>query len=144
MRDLGFLGKRRSGNGFPCLAPRRLVVRRAISDFWEGIRRCSSFRGLVVLAAILGAASLGGCKGGGSSPTDPSNAYAYANWNCNNQQQCIDVIGHNTGSAGPFCSFTACDAWKAQFFQGANCASVNQYQIWNAPSPGSACSNYPN
>ena len=72
-------------------------------------------------------------SGGGGGGT----GYTYANWNCNNQSQCISVVGHNTGSAGPFCSPTACNAWRISNFNGATCTAQPSYTIYSAPAPGS-------
>jgi pimeloyl-ACP methyl ester carboxylesterase len=106
--------------------------------------------------STFGGWSGGGCSGTGSCTiTMNSNMtviaifnlsgsnYTYANWNCNNQSQCIAVMGHNVGSAGPFCSPTACDAWRKAFFTGATCTAQPMYPIYSAPPPGT-CSNYPN
>jgi hypothetical protein len=72
-----------------------------------------------------------------------ASGYYYANWNCNNQSQCIANLGHNVGSAGPFCSPASCAAWRQAFFFGATCDAQANYTIYNAPPPGT-CSNYPN
>jgi pimeloyl-ACP methyl ester carboxylesterase len=107
--------------------------------------------------SIFGGWSGGGCSGTGScTVTMNSNMtitavfnslsasnYTYANWNCNNQSQCVAVMGHNVGSAGPFCSPTACDAWRKAFFSGATCTAQPAYPIYSAP-PAGTCSNYPN
>ena len=75
--------------------------------------------------------------------TGGDSGYTYANWNCNGGPQCISVMGHDVGSAGPFCSSTACDAWRREFFSSATCTTQPLYPIYAAPPPGT-CSNYPN
>ena len=78
-----------------------------------------------------------------ATPTPaPATTNVYANWTCNNQSQCISVLGHNTGSAGPFCSVTACQNWGKAFILGT-CDARPLYPIYNAPTSGT-CSNYPN
>jgi hypothetical protein len=72
MRGRNFLLGRCSGHGFPGLARRLLAIRQSISGFRGGVRRSAAFRSLIVLVAILGAAPVGGCGGGGSSPTQPA------------------------------------------------------------------------
>lgn len=76
----------------------------------------------------------------GSSSSSSSN-WIYANWTCNNSSQCITVRGHAMGSAGPFCSVSACTAWNAANGTGT-CTSQPQYptMIWNYP-PAGTCSN---
>jgi hypothetical protein len=75
----------------------------------------------------------------GSSSSSNSN-WVYANWTCNNSSQCIAVRGHAMGSAGPFCSVSACTAWYTSYGLGT-CTSQPQYptMIWNYP-PAGTCS----
>lgn len=68
---------------------------------------------------------------GGSGAT-----YYYSNWTCNNQSGCIADMGHNTGSAGPFCSAQACAAWNASYIHSATCDTQANYPIYNAPPAG--------
>jgi hypothetical protein len=64
-----------------------------------------------------------------------ASGYYYANWDCHNQSQCIAVIGHNVGSAGPFCSFAGCTTWKT-YFSGATCDEQPLYSIYFPPASG--------
>lgn len=69
--------------------------------------------------------------------TGPTSTLYYANWNCNNQSQCIAVLGHNVGSAGPFCTQAPCDKWRQTYFYGATCdVGTAKYAIYNAPAAG--------
>lgn len=70
-----------------------------------------------------------------TTPPPSTNSYLYANWTCNNQAQCIAVMGHNTGSAGPFCSVASCQAWEKAYIAGT-CDSQPFYPIYNAPPTG--------
>lgn len=74
----------------------------------------------------------GGSTGGGT--------YYYANWNCNNVSGCIAGMGHNTGSAGPFCTQSACTKWTSTYIQSARCDTSASYPIYNAP-PAGTCQN---
>src|SRR6185436_19778532 len=65
-----------------------------------------------------------------------ASGYYYANWDCHNQSQCIDVIGHNVGSAGPFCSSAACTTWRNTYFFGATCDAQPLYPIYYPPASG--------
>ncbi|HTR76969.1 MAG TPA: hypothetical protein VMH39_02625 [Gemmatimonadaceae bacterium] len=74
-----------------------------------------------------------------SSPTSTSSSssYFYSNWSCGNQSQCIAVMGHNVGSAGPFCSEANCLAWNKTYIPGtSSCNASAAYPIYNAPSSG--------
>ena len=104
------------------------------------IGRPSPLRYLFLLPVVaLGVASI--LATNPSSVTQPSNTWYYANWNCNNVSGCIADMGHNTGSAGPFCSTTPCDAWKQAYIISATCGPTAAYPIYNAPAAGT-CSNY--
>ena len=65
----------------------------------------------------------------------------YANWSCGASNQCAAVMGGSFGSAGPFCSLTACQNWGNQFIPfGYACAT----QATHSPRPGgSQCNNFP-
>jgi hypothetical protein len=69
------------------------------------------------------------------SPPVTTKAYFYANWTCNNSSQCIAVMGHNTGSAGPFCSVSTCQTWEKTYIAGT-CDSQPLYPIYNYPPAG--------
>lgn len=87
------------------------------------------------LALIAAAVAVSAC----AMPTTgtSSNGYVYNNWSCGNQSQCIAVMGHNVGSAGPFCTRSACMAWGQQYIPGAyGCNASAAYPIYNAPPSG--------
>jgi len=71
------------------------------------------------------------------------NGYTYANWDCNNVGGCIDQLGHDVGSAGPFCTAASCAAWAYDHFAAATCTAQPTYPVYYYPPPGT-CSNYPN
>lgn len=74
-----------------------------------------------------------------TNPADatPSAAgYLFASWNCGSSTQCANVMGHATGSAGPFCTRPACDKWRQTYFVGATCDAAPRYTVWaQAPKP---------
>jgi hypothetical protein len=72
----------------------------------------------------------------GVTVTGGGSGYTYSNWDCKGQSQCIAVVGHNLGSAGPFCSPAACSAWQKTHISGS-CTAQPLYTIYNAPAPGS-------
>ena len=79
-----------------------------------------------------------GCGSSDYNSSSNSNSYYYNNWSCANISQCISVMGHNFGSAGPFCSYSACQAWGNQYVQGSySCNSTAIYSIYNSPASGS-------
>lgn len=67
-------------------------------------------------------------------------SYYYANWSCNNQSGCIAGMGHNVGSAGPFCTSSACQAWVNTYIHTATCDQQASYPVYNAP-PAGTCQN---
>jgi hypothetical protein len=92
----------------------------------------SFFGTLAVLAAV---AFVFAC----SAPTTATNStnFVYNNWSCGNQSQCIAVMGHNVGSAGPFCTRPPCLAWGQRYIPGAySCNATAAYPIYNAPPAG--------
>jgi hypothetical protein len=124
----------------------------ATSVFINGVRQpVSGSVALSIAAAGTYAYTLTASGPGGTTTarvtvtvTGGGSGYTYANWNCNGGPQCISVMGHDVGSAGPFCSSTACDAWRREFFPGATCTAQPLYPVYAQPPPGSSCSNYPN
>jgi hypothetical protein len=85
------------------------------------------------LSAILGVAMLltaCGSSGGASGEW-------YANWSCGSVASCISVMGHNLGSAGPFCTEADCRAWAQQLVPGTfDCTETPTYTVYQAPEPG--------
>ncbi len=75
----------------------------------------------------------------GISPTAPAPTEYFANWTCNNQPGCIADLGHNVGSAGPFCTVAACMKWEQTYILGT-CDGQPNYPIYNGPPPGT-CAN---
>jgi len=79
-----------------------------------------------------------------TTPTvSPSANYRYANWNCSGPQ-CAAVFGGNfRGSAGPFCTLAACNAYQQSQFPSGVCTTQPQNPIpaGYAPSGGRACSD---
>jgi hypothetical protein len=75
-------------------------------------------------------------------PTSSSSGsnYFYANWDCKNQSGCIADMGHNLGSAGPFCTSSACLAWKNAYMRTSTCDPQANSPIYNAP-PAGTCQN---
>jgi hypothetical protein len=96
----------------------------------------SPLRYLMLLpVAVLGVATILATAPTGA--TQPSSTLYYANWNCNNQSQCITDLGHNTGSAGPFCTQAPCDKWRQSYFFGATCdVGPAKHPVYNAPPAG--------
>ena len=68
----------------------------------------------------------------------PTSDYVYANWDCKNQAQCITVMGHNTGSVGPFCSMASCTRWHETQILGT-CTPEPLHPVYGAP-PDGTCS----
>jgi hypothetical protein len=92
---------------------------------------------LLLPVAALGVATI--LATAPTSVTQPSSSLYYANWNCNNQSQCIATMGDNsnTGSAGPFCTQAACDKWRQSYFFGATCdVGPAKHTVFNAPAAG--------
>lgn len=52
--------------------------------------------------------------------------FVYANWDCDGSADCETKMGAPSGTAGPFCGPTACQAWGEKFVPGA-------YSCGNAP-----------
>lgn len=84
---------------------------------------------------MLGCLQLVACGGGGTGGADTS-SYLYVNWSCANVSGCIANMGHNTGSAGPFCGAASCNAWRQQYITSSTCNSSAIYPIYNAPPAG--------
>jgi hypothetical protein len=78
----------------------------------------------------------------GTTTTGGSTAnYRYANWNCSGPQ-CASLFGGNfRGSAGPFCTVAACNAYQQSQFPSGVCTTSPQNPIpaGYAPSGGRAC-----
>jgi hypothetical protein len=66
-----------------------------------------------------------------TSDSGSGSGYYYANWDCNNISGCVTVMGHNQGSAGPFCTASSCDAWRQTYISGATCATTQKFTLWN-------------
>jgi len=82
----------------------------------------------------------------GCSKTDQSNSssnnYYYNSCSCLNGTACVNTLGHNTGSAGPFCSFSSCQSWAATNVQiysnnSSYCGQSANYTIYYQPTSGS-------
>jgi hypothetical protein len=94
---------------------------------------------LMLSVAVLGIASILAT----SNPAAPStggtgNGYYYANWNCNNVGGCIADMGHNLGSAGPFCTSNSCNTWRQSYISSATCDLAAKNTIYNSPASGCA------
>lgn len=51
--------------------------------------------------------------------------FIYANWNCGGDSQCEIDLGGSSGTAGPFCSTTACMAWGDKYASaGYTCDNI--------------------
>lgn len=103
--------------------------------FLAGGARQSSASGLWRCGAVSGPWSAARGATPAPTPPPPTSSYFFANWTCNNSSQCIVVRGHPNGSAGPFCSVTACTAWNTANGVGT-CTSQPSYPIYNAPPSG--------
>src|ERR1035437_4290958 len=98
------------------------------------------YASLKIILLLFGVSVFGilGCADS-SSPGTSGPTYFYSNWSCGNQSQCIAVMGHNVGSAGPFCVSSSCQAWNRQYIPGASsCNATAVYPIYNYPT-GRAC-----
>jgi hypothetical protein len=94
---------------------------------------------LMLGVAALGIASiLATTNPAAPSTSGSSNGYYYANWNCNNVGGCISDMGHNLGSAGPFCTSTSCNTWRQTYITSATCDLDAKNPIYNSPSSGCA------
>ena len=62
------------------------------------------------------------------SPTptpSPSTTYSFANWTCGSSSQCASLMGGATGSTGPFCAVSDCNAWGNKFIPaGYSCSTT--------------------
>jgi hypothetical protein len=82
------------------------------------------------------------CGGSGDSGGSTGPAYIYANWSCANVSGCIADMGHNVGSAGPFCNPQSCNDWGKAYIAGAyGCNATAIYPIYNGP-PAGTCQNF--
>ena len=84
------------------------------------------------------------CSGntGTGTGTGTTTTYYYANWTCNGQAQCITTMGAASGSTGPFCTLTDCQAWKNKFIPGScNCETTPNSSpiLGGAPPNGRKC-----
>ncbi len=91
---------------------------------------------LLLGVAALGIASILATSNPAAPGGSSGNGYYYANWNCNNVGGCIADMGHNLGSAGPFCSSNSCNAWRQTYIISSTCDLEAKNPIYNAPSSG--------
>lgn len=87
-------------------------------------------------------ASLSDCASSGQScetcaietGNDAGN-YFYANWSCGSSSQCATVMGAPSGTAGPFCDQSACDAWGKKFIPAGYTCSTSPAQTASSGTP---------
>lgn len=93
--------------------------------------------------------SLSDCTAGGqscetcaieSSGNGTGGNFYYANWTCGNSSQCATVMGAPSGTAGPFCDETACNAWGKKFIPGGyTCSTTPSKAPSSGPAPNGKC-----
>lgn len=93
-------------------------------------------------------ATIGECGSSGQScescAIEPNNTLAatfvYANWDCGTDAQCEIDLGGSSGTAGPFCSTTACMAWGDKYASaGYACASTPTHTPNIGSPPNNEC-----
>lgn len=79
-----------------------------------------------------------------SCAIEPNNSLAatfvYANWDCGGDAQCEIDLGGSSGTAGPFCSTTACMAWGDKYASaGYTCDNIPTHTPNIGPPPDDKC-----
>jgi hypothetical protein len=91
---------------------------------------------LMLGVAVLGIASILATSNPAAPGGSGGNGYYYANWDCNNVSGCITDLGHDLGSAGPFCTSSSCSSWRQSYISSATCDPAAKHPIYYSASSG--------